>query len=163
MLDLSDGSISKWMSKLPQDVLAALAEGDAPTPGGAPSLAAALGENVGAPQVPDLLREHPDEARALGRVGRVRLMAWVADNSGDNPGPVFRRLVGETAADETGGSGSAGSDAVGTLFLEDIRAIARNVTGPRLAARMVDDSALGMAIEAAATLESDLAFRQGGV
>jgi hypothetical protein len=163
MLDLSDGSISKWMSKLPQDVLAALAEGDAPSPGGAPALSAAFGGAVGAPQVPDLVREHPDEAKALGRAGRVRLMAWVADNSGDNPGPVFRRLVGEVAADDDGGAGSAGSDTVGILFLEDIRSIARNVTGPRVAARIVDDSSLSMAVEAAATLESDMAFRQGGV
>lgn len=167
MLDLSDKSLAAWMSQLPNDVRALIAAGEAPSPGGAVDLSAAL-SNVEPVEVPAIVREHANAARALGRAGRLRLTAWMAARGGENPGPALRRLVGETPVSEASDSeeesgGSVGADEVGLLFLEDIRAFIETVVGPRAARRIVDAQSLEMAAEAAFTLESDIAFKQGGV
>jgi hypothetical protein len=186
MLDLGAKSMETWLGRLPEDVRGVIAGGDAPLPGGADRLAAALSAALatlgGLPadarqacipevvrQVPDMVRQHADGTRALGRAGRLRLAAWMAAQGGANPGPALRRLVGETPAggesgDGTdGGDGAAGADEVGVLFLEDIRAFAKAVVGPRRGRLAVDGQALDIAAEAAFTLESEMAFRQGGV
>ena len=184
MLDLSDASIAAWKAKLPDDLRSALAaEGEGPS-GGAGALAAVLTE--AAPwQVPEVVRRHPDEVRAFGRARRVRLMAWMAGQAQPDPAALLRRLTGEApprevssrevsppevsngagdgaGAGEGAGSGGDAGGEVGVLFLEDIRALAAALA-PRLARRMASGETLEAVVQAAVTLESDMAFRQGGI
>lgn len=168
MLDLSDASIAAWKAKLPDDLRSALAaEGEDP-PCGAGALAAALAE-ASPWQVPEVVRRHPAEARAFGRARRVRLMARMAGQARPDPASVLRRLTGEDLSGEAGAGSGAGSGGgagnggdVGLLFLEDIRALAEAL-GPRLARRMASGPTVEAVVQAAVTLESDMAFRQGGI
>lgn len=161
MLDLSEHAMAAWAAKLPDDVRAVISGGDEASPEGSGGLRAAL---ASAPPsaVPGIVRGDADGARALGRAGRLRLMAWMAASE-ERPGAVFSRLVGEGEGEGEDSEGAPGGDPVGILFLEDLKAIAEAVVGPRMSRRMVDDHTLGAVAEAAATLESDMAFRQGGI
>lgn len=154
MLDLSEGSIAAWKSRLPSDVVSALSDSAETASEGSGALTAALAESP-AWQVPEVVRQHPEDVRAFGRARRIRLMAWVARQTFPDCGAVFRRLT----EDEEGGSGAG---AVGLLFLEDIQALAEAM-GPRIARRMTSEAAMDAVVQAAVTLESDMAFRQGGL
>lgn len=155
--DLSEKALSGWLKLLPADAREAIEDGD-PVSGDGGTLATSL-VSVAAWQVPDLVRQHPDDAKVFGRARRIRLMAWMSAEARDNRGPLFRRLVGED--DET--SGGAGTDEIGLLFLEDIRALNDKMVAPRLSQRMASENSLDAVVEAAFTLESDMAFRAGGV
>lgn len=159
MIDLSENSLSTWLSKGPQDVRDFIADGNELVPGAYSALASSLSAATPG-EIPDILRGDPDGVRAMGRVGRVRLMARVAAAGDEGAASIIRRIVGE---DSEGGDATGGADRVGVLFLEDLREFASAVVGPRVAARMVDGPALSATAEAASTLESDMAFRQGGV
>lgn len=157
MPDLSERSIAAWMRNLPADVLSAVrVEGEEASEGSG-GLVAALAD--AAPwQVPDVVRQHAQDARAFGRARRLRLMAWVAKQTYPDSGGIFRRLTGEDQ-DE----GAVGGEAdVGVLFLEDIKAYVEAIA-PRLARRMASEATMESVVQAAFTLESDMAFRQGGV
>lgn len=164
---LNAESLTAWSSRLPDDVLGAIAAEGMVPPGGAEPGGLLLDLEGATPgQVPDIVRRHPEATQALGRAGRIRLMAWITTDP--NPGTVLRRLVGDdavAAAEAEGGeeSGEAGRDAVGILFLEDIRALAEHVVGPRVARRMLDGTSLGLATDAAQTLEGEMTLGRGGV
>ena len=68
---------------------------------------------------------------------------------------------GAGAGEGAGSGGDAGGE-VGVLFLEDIRALAAALA-PRLARRMASGETLEAVVQAAVTLEGDMAFRQGGI
>lgn len=158
MIDLSENSLSAWLSRRPDDVRAFISDGEARDADGFSALAGVLA-GAQAFEVPEILRRDPDGARALGRLGRVRLMARVAAGGGNDAALVMRRITGEDDVD----GGAGGRDAVGILFLEDLKEWARTVLAPRVAARATSPEVLGTAAEAAFTLESDLVLRQGGI
>lgn len=161
--ELSEKSLSGWFSKLPEDVKFAISEGTSAVavPTGPALLIAAI-QSSSVWSIPELVREHAVEVTSFGRSGRVRLMAWMATEAKDNPGPLFRRLVGENE-DDSGEDGGSTSDAIGLLFLEDLQAIAKHVVGPRRAQDIVTPESLVTVVEAAQTLEHAMAFRAGGV
>ena len=161
MEKLSNDSLKRWLEKCPEDVRAFVLLGGESNSTNTGELLAALAVAT-PPQVPGLLRTDPDACMALGRIGRIRLLAWVSAQAGSQGGALVREIVGEDT-EQDGGSGSAGSDTVALLFLEDFKEFARAVVGPRTANRMIDSQTLGVSAEAAVTLESDLAFGQGGV
>lgn len=159
---MSENSVAAWLAKLPEDIREALVSNDAPSSEGSGGLSRAL-SLAQAADLPEVVRSHAEDAAAFGRPRRVRLMAWLAGDAlrrRENPLPAFRRLTG----DETGDGGEAGSaaDAVGILFLEDLRALA-DAVAPRLARRIAGLPSIDQAAEAAFVLESDMAFRSGGV
>lgn len=162
---LNAESLSAWSSRLPEDVLGAIAAEGVVLPGDSTSLQAEL-DAAKPGEAPEIVRRHPDATKALGRAGRLRLMARITGEP--DPGPVLRRLVGDDmveAADTEGGdqSGEGGRDAVGVLFLEDLRALAEHVVGPRIARRMLDGTSMDLATGAAQTLESEITFHRGGI
>ena len=172
MLMLSPTMLSRWLSTRPDDVRAFIDAGDPPA-GEDDGLLAALeaassaGETPFA-ELPALLASHPAGTRALGRLGRVRLLAWVADGAGDAYGTVVQAITeiggAQDGEAEDGGEGSpAGSGALGVLFLEDLIQLAKSVVGPRVASRLAARPGLEAAVEAAASVEEDMAYRGGGI
>ena len=180
MFELTEKYFSAWMDKLPVDVRGVISDGEPMDISKANGLVSELNgamKTIGAAtsdeqkimttilieKIPDILRAHPDDVRALGRAGRLRIAAFVVGFSNDDIGgayEVFRRLIGEAeAGDETGGG--SGSDALGVMFIEDIIAYVKAVTAPRLAAQLITDNTIGFAAEAAFTMEGESALRGG--
>lgn len=164
MPDLSETAITAWLARLPDDVRGALVLAEAPFSEGSGGLSRAVAAAKAA-DLPDVVRLHPEDVVAFGRPRRVRLMAWLAKDMirrGENPIPAFRRLSGEEGGQGDGGDQGAGADAVGLLFLEDLRALA-DAVAPRLGRRIASQPSIEQAAEAVFVLESDMAFRSGGV
>jgi hypothetical protein len=176
MLMLSQDSLSRWLATRPQDVREFIAAGDPAAFGEDDGLVAALasvedGTETDFDAIPELLELHSSGVKALGRVGRIRLLAWLADNAADAYAPLIHRITalgcpggeGVEEDEEEGTQGQAGSGAVGVLFLEDIIQLAKAVVGPRMAARLASKPGLDAAVEAAASLDSDITYTQGGI
>lgn len=161
MPDLSETAISGWLSTLPPDFRGALHQADLPSSEGSGELSRAIA-SAGSAELPVLVRAHADDVAAFGRPRRVRLMAWLRRDTirrGENPTEAMLRLTGEEAAE---GGEDGGVDAVGLLFLEDLRALAE-VVAVRMGQRIAAQPSIEQAAEAAFVLESDMAFRSGGV
>jgi hypothetical protein len=161
MLDLSEGKLTLWVKKLPADIRGILdmsAYSNEAEP-----LVIAL--RVATPtEVPDLLRTHDENSiKALGRVGRLRLMAWLSDSlmtdeNAIDPSPLFRELLGEEDEGEGGGQRSA----VSTIFYEDFLAFSK-IMGLRSAHAVFTNDMVDVALGAAREASRELVAARGGI
>jgi hypothetical protein len=159
MPELTEKALTAWYSKLPLDVQQVIAEGDEPDPAEAADLSVILA-GLEPALVPALLCARAAQVKGLGRIGRLRLLAWLVAEDGR----AFLALFRERPVDESGEGGSdGGSDILRALIAEDLQALARIMVGPRIARLTVDDQSMDFAVAAGTNLESELIFRQGGI
>ena len=159
MLDLSEGKLDKWVKKLPSDIRGIL-DMSAYTAESKP-LVMAL-QNSEPNDVLYILRSHDEEAvKALGRVGRLRLMAWLSasimtDFNDLEPSPLFKELLGE---DEEGGGQRS---AVSAIFYEDFLAFAK-IMGVRVAQNVFTNEMVEVALGAAREVKNEVTASRGGI
>lgn len=159
MLDLSEGKLDKWVKKLPSDIRGIL-DMSAHTAESKP-LVIAL-QNSEPHDVLYILRNHDEDAiKALGRVGRLRLMAWLSasimtDFNDLEPSPLFKQLLGEE--EEEGGVSSA----VSAIFYEDFLAFAK-IMGVRSAQNVFTNEMVEVALGAAREVKNEVTASRGGI
>lgn len=152
---MSEAQVGAWYSKLPADLQQVIAQGSEPEPGEAARLYAAIGA-VEPEMAFDVVCKDVAGVRGMGRVGRMRFLAWLLN---ENPSQA-ERLVHREEDDEEGSTGVPGD--IVDLFRDGFDALLRDCVGPRLA-MIVTQPGLDIGVEAAVILESDLTFTQGGM
>ncbi|MFC4235994.1 hypothetical protein ACFOY8_12180 [Thalassospira xianhensis] len=153
---MTEHTFSLWLQKLPEDIREAVLSDGGTSSEGDGILVSVLRDDVAPSQIPELVREYPQDVRAFGRARRIRLMAWMAKKTYPDSHAVFRKLTGE----EEDGSGS--NSETGELFLEDIKIFAE-VISKRQIQRMASENRLDAVVETAKTLENEITFSQGGM
>jgi hypothetical protein len=161
--DLSEHATRAWVAALPDDVRDTLARSDRDpdemsAPRGFADAIASLGPDD-AWRLPEIIREHPEAAKSLGRARRMRLVAWASSVTY----PDSARLLQELTGEDDDGSEQAGSvGESGILFLEDIRAYAEAL-GARVARLLASATNIEAVMQSAFTLESEDTFTRRGV
>lgn len=150
--NISDLSMEFWLSKLPDDVRLALIAPDEQVSLSSSSLLSAL-ETSEAARIPEILQEHLEDAKKMGRARRVRLLAWIACQP--DRAIIFRKIE----EDEKSGGGN---QTAGIMLLEDIRALVTAMSN-RIVKQVASEATIDTVLQAAAYIENDIEFRQGGV
>ena len=157
MLDPSDTPLKPWLDLLPTDYRRALESPEGETASSLPkALISELKEST--PEaVAKIILRYTDDLRAVGRPGRIRLLAWVADLTY----PDWAVMQAICSIDEEDTAGGAGTKSVGVLFLEDIQAL-NEVIAQRKAAMVLIAQNTDVALAAVRTLEVDMEQRVPG-
>lgn len=155
MLDLSAKTLAAWKQKLPDDVLTAIPADDAVLIG--PAEAAALVQeidNAHPAAIPGILFRNEENLKALGRTGRLRLMANLSNIVKPEASSLFFLLV------EDESDSSAGAASVRILLLEDIKAFMKAIAH-RLGSHYLSEANFQQALQAAYTFEGDMTMARG--
>jgi hypothetical protein len=157
---LSKDRLAKWREVQPRDVSAVTEDPVSIDPTFVELVAKRLPTLKTAEAVLDFAGEHAEDFKNLGRVGRLRFLAWVLAQKYNDIGAFMGALVSDKlpGEEEDGGSveGGDGRDKIAPFFYSDILAFAEAL-GPRIAAQIVDaqtlDAVAGASLEVASEFE----------
>lgn len=160
MLDLSETALKNWLGALPSDVRGVIQAGDPAR------VSDILCQKVAASSPSEMIALFSGDATsalALGRIGRMRFLAWLLGRALPREDWVqaINTLTGETEDGEDGAQTARPSDAT-MLFLADMQSFNEHVVAPRLANRMVAADILALAADASAVLETEVQLTRGG-
>jgi len=143
MLDLQNETLQAWKAKLPEDVRAAIAD-ELPADSDEISGFVTALNNAEIAEYAELIEAHPEVVKALGRLGRIRLLSFIVAKVYPFQVRVFHELLNAERDDEEGG----GRSATQVLFIEDIKAFNEAIAA-RVYGQHMDGPALTALQEAA--------------
>jgi len=153
---LSKEALEAWRAILPDDVLTCIEEIDDSGQEAADYISKFLPDVKESDEFFTLVATHREKFIEMGRVRRIRFLAWCSAQlyrNKEERQKVISKITEIGSGEEESGSGAQG---VGILFLEDIKAFAAAM-GPRAAALIVDENTLstvaGVGFEMASDLE----------
>jgi hypothetical protein len=160
-------ALEAWRATLPDDVLTCVDSIDDSGQDAADFISKllpdlVLPERKAADEFSTLILTHREKFMEMGRPRRIRFLAWCTaqfyrDKDKDERLRLISKIT-ETGSDEAeSGSGTQG---VGILFLEDIKAFAAAL-GPRAAALIVDENTLSTVAGVGLEMASDMELRGG--
>lgn len=156
----SKEGLQAWREKMPDDVLECIAPIDDEGQAAADFIAQFLGGLNSPEDFLKVIEDHQQKFIDMGRSRRIRFLAWCSAKFYSHKETRLRLI---NAITETG-SGDEGDDtdsqAVGIMFLEDIKAFAEAI-GPRAALLIVDENTLSTVAGVGLDVASDLEMRGG--
>jgi len=151
--------LAKWRAVQPRDIAAVTEDPGAVDPAFVELVARRLPTLETATAVLDFVGENADGFISVGRVGRLRFLAWVLSRKYGDIGDFMVALVSDRdPGEEDGGTEGTGDgrDRIAPFFYSDILALAEAL-GPRMAAQIVDaqtlDAVAGASLEVASEFE----------
>lgn len=157
---LSKEALEAWRATLPDDVLTCVETIDDSGQDAADFIAKFLPDLKEVDDFIGMISANREKFMEMGRARRIRFLAWCTAKFHSDKDERLRLIskITETGSSEEGSS--SGSQNVGVLFLEDIKAFAEAM-GPRAAALIVDENTLSTVAGVGLELASDMEMRGG--
>lgn len=156
----SKEALEAWRSALPDDVLTCVDAIDESGQESADFIVKLLPELKTSDDFSGLVSAHREKFIKMGRPRRIRFLAWCSAQFYRNKDERLKLIskITETGSGEA--ESSSGTQSVGILFLEDIKAFAEAM-GPRAAALIVDENTLSTVAGVGLEMASDLKLSGG--
>lgn len=137
MLDLKEKTVRGWFEKLPDDIKSSIQE---EIPSDQEELAKLCTNITEASQAEwlDIIKNNFDLLNNMGRLRRIRLLAYISGQVYPYNVKVFHQIVND---EESTDDGKGGTGSIKQLFLEDIKAL-NEAIAIRIAHNSLDNTAL---------------------